>query len=134
LLPNIDRGQIEGGYIQGLGWLTCEELAWDPRGRLLTHGPSTYKIPAVGDAPEDFRVSLLGSAAQDDVIHGSKAVGEPPLMLAISVIAALRHAIAAFGETKVEPRLAIPCTPEAILRAIEDMRARARATLVSAAE
>jgi xanthine dehydrogenase molybdopterin binding subunit len=134
LLPNIDRGQIEGGYIQGLGWLTCEELAWDPRGRLLTHGPSTYKIPAVGDAPEDFRVGLLGSAAQDDVIHGSKAVGEPPLMLAISVIAALRHAIAAFGETKVEPRLAIPCTPEAILRAIEDMRARARATLVSAAE
>jgi len=134
LLPSIDRGQIEGAYIQGLGWLTCEELVWDPRGRLLTHGPSTYKIPAVGDAPEDFRVSLLSSAAQDSVIHGSKAVGEPPFMLAISVIAALRHAIAGFGAAGGEPRLAIPCTPEAILRAIEDMRARVRAPLVSAAE
>ena len=127
LLPSIDRGQIEGGYIQGLGWLTCEELVWDPRGRLLTHGPSTYKIPAVGDAPEDFRVTLLTDAAQANVIHGSKAVGEPPLMLAISVVAALRHAIAGFGEARLEPRLAIPCTPEAILRAIEDIRARARA-------
>ncbi|MBA3549703.1 MAG: xanthine dehydrogenase molybdopterin binding subunit [Nannocystis sp.] len=134
LLPNIDRGQIEGGYIQGLGWLTCEELVWDPRGHLLTHGPSTYKIPAVGDAPEDFRVTLLSSAPQVNVIHGSKAVGEPPLMLAISVIAALRHAIAGFGEVGVAPRLAIPCTPEAILRAIEEVCAPARATLVSAAE
>ena len=134
LLPNIDRGQIEGGYIQGLGWLTCEELVWDGRGRLLTHGPSTYKIPAVGDAPEDFRVTLLSSAAQDNVIHGSKAVGEPPFMLSLSVVAALRHAIAAFGEVGQEPHLAIPCTPEAILRAIEDLRGRARAQLVSAAE
>jgi xanthine dehydrogenase molybdopterin binding subunit len=134
LLPNIDRGQIEGAYVQGLGWLTCEELVWDPRGRLLTHGPSTYKIPAVGDAPEDFRVSLLRSAPQADVIHGSKAVGEPPFMLAISVIPALRHAIAAFGEPGLELRLSLPSTPEAILRAIEDLRGRARTTLVSAAE
>ncbi len=134
LLPNIDRGQIEGAYIQGLGWLTCEELVWDPRGRLLTHGPSTYKIPAVGDAPEDFRVSLLRAAPQADVIHGSKAVGEPPFMLAISVIPALRHAIAAFAEPGLELRLALPCTPEAILRAIEDLRGIARAALVSAAE
>ena len=68
--------------------MTCEELVWDRRGHLLTHGPSTYKIPAVGDAPEDFRVTLLTEAAQDNVIHGSKAVGEPPFMLAISVVAA----------------------------------------------
>jgi len=137
LLPSIDRGQIEGGYVQGLGWLTCEELVWDPRGHLLTHGPSTYKIPAVGDAPEDFRLTLLTDAAQDNVIHGSKAVGEPPLMLAISVVAALRHAIAGFGSAGLEPRLAIPCTPEAILRAIEDMRARlahASSEMTSAAE
>ena len=134
LLPSIDRGQIEGGYVQGLGWLTCEELVWDPRGVLLTHGPSTYKIPAVGDAPEDFRVALLTRAAQDTVVHGSKAVGEPPFMLAISVIGALRHAIASFGAAALEPRLAIPCTPEAILRAIEDMRTRAREQIVSAAE
>ena len=149
LLPSIDRGQIEGGYIQGLGWLTSEELVWDRRGQLLTHGPSTYKIPAVGDAPEDFRVSLLTSAAQDSVVHGSKAVGEPPLMLAISVVAALRHAIAGFGSglgaglgsglgaglgAGLEPQLAIPCTPEAILRGIEDMRTRARAQIISAAE
>ncbi len=134
LLPSIDRGQIEGGYVQGLGWLTCEELVWDARGHLLTHGPSTYKIPAVGDAPEDFRVTLLSDAAQTDVIHGSKAVGEPPFMLAISVVAALRHAVAAFGESHSEPRLEIPCTPEAILRAIEDMRARVRSELTHAAE
>ena len=134
LIPSIDRGQIEGGYVQGLGWLTCEELVSDRRGVLLTHGPSTYKIPAVGDAPEDFRVALLTRAAQDTVVHGSKAVGEPPLMLAISVIAALRHAIAGFGAAALEPRLTIPCTPEAILRAIEDMRTRARESITSAAE
>ncbi len=135
LLPSIDRGQIEGGYIQGLGWLTCEELVWDPRGQLLTHGPSTYKIPAVGDAPEDFRVTLLPDAEQKDVVHGSKAVGEPPFMLAISGIAALRHAVAGFGARGLEPRLAIPCTPEAILRAIEDARASVRAAeQVNAAE
>jgi xanthine dehydrogenase large subunit len=127
LVPTIDRGQIEGGYVQGLGWLTCEELVWSARGELLTHGPSTYKIPAVGDAPEDFRVALLTRADQEHVIHGSKAVGEPPLMLALSAVVALRHAVAAFGEPGLDVNLAMPCTPEALLRAVEDTRARARA-------
>jgi xanthine dehydrogenase large subunit len=100
---------------------------WSARGELLTHGPSTYKIPAVGDAPEDFRVALLTRADQEHVIHGSKAVGEPPLMLALSAVVALRHAVAAFGEPGLDVNLAMPCTPEALLRAVEDTRARARA-------
>ena len=127
LVPTIDRGQVEGAYIQGLGWLTCEELVWNAKGHLLTHGPSTYKIPAVGDAPEAFNVALLSHADQPTTIHGSKAVGEPPFMLALSVVSALRHAVAAFGEPGLPVNLAIPCTPEAILRAVEDMRARVRA-------
>jgi xanthine dehydrogenase large subunit len=135
LVPTIDRGQIEGAYIQGLGWLTCEELVWNAKGHLLTHGPSTYKIPAVGDAPEAFNVALLSHADQHNSIHGSKAVGEPPFMLALSVVAALRHAIAAFGEPGQPVNLAIPCTPEAILRAVEDAKTRARAQQgLSAAE
>src|SRR5690606_2970256 len=95
---------------------TCEELVWSERGELRTHSPDTYKIPAYGEAPLDFRVSLLDKAAQHDVVHGSKAVGEPPFMLAISAVTALRHAIGAFGEGAVA--LAIPATPEAILRAV----------------
>ena len=97
LIPTIDRGQVEGAFIQGVGWLTCEEVLFTPEGRLLTHSPDTYKIPAFGDAPHDFRVTLLEGAPQPDVIHGSKAVGEPPLMLGLSVVAALRHAVGAFG-------------------------------------
>ena len=123
LIPTVDRGQVEGGYIQGLGWLTCEEVLFDPTGRLLTHSPDTYKIPALGEAPEDFRVTLLPNAAQDGVIHGSKAVGEPPLMLAISVVSALRHAVSAFGKPGTEVSLKIPCTPEAVLMAVEAARA-----------
>ncbi|MBX5483290.1 MAG: xanthine dehydrogenase molybdopterin binding subunit [Myxococcaceae bacterium] len=119
LVPTIDRGQVEGGFVQGWGWLTCEEVLFDDQGRLRTHSPDTYKIPAFGDAPLDFRVQLLENAAQDDVIHGSKAVGEPPLMLAIGAVTALRHAIAAFGPPKHEVQLRIPCTPEAVLFAIE---------------
>ena len=122
LVPTIDRGQVEGGYVQGLGWLTGEEVLFDDQGRLLTHGPSTYKIPAIGDVPEDFHVRLLERAPQPGVIHGSKAVGEPPLMLAISAVTALRHAIAAFGPGGVEVPLTLPATPEAILRAVEIMR------------
>src|SRR6185436_4890345 len=114
LNPGIDRGQIEGGFVQGMGWLTREELLWGDKGRLLTHSASTYQIPAISDAPADFRVTLLPNAAQPDVIHGSKAVGEPPLMLAISVREALRDAIAAFGERGGEVRLASPATSEAI--------------------
>jgi xanthine dehydrogenase molybdopterin-binding subunit B len=114
----INRGQIEGGYVQGLGWLTTEELKWDDQGRLLTHSPDTYKLPAVGDMPQIFNVTLLKNAAQKSVVHGSKAVGEPPLMLAISAREAIRDAVAAFGTAGGEVRLASPATCEAIFMAI----------------
>ncbi len=122
LVPTIDRGQVEGGFIQGVGWLTCEEVLFDAKGYLLTHSPDTYKIPAFGDAPLDFRVSLLENAAQPDVIHGSKAVGEPPLMLALSVVSALRHAVSAFGRPGAHVDLKMPCTPEALLAAVDGVR------------
>src|ERR1041384_8468179 len=102
-----------------MGWLTAEELIWDADGRLLTHSPDTYKIPAVGDTPKIFNVEFLSEAAQPNVIHGSKAVGEPPLMLAISVREAIRDAISAFGPTGGEVALASPATGEAIFNAIQ---------------
>jgi xanthine dehydrogenase molybdopterin-binding subunit B len=121
----INRGQIEGGYLQGLGWLTTEELKWDDQGRLLTHSPDTYKIPSVGDMPLEFNVMLLKNARQRDVIYGSKAVGEPPLMLAISAREAIRDAIAAFGPGGEEVPLPSPATCEAIFMAIQHQRAAA---------
>jgi xanthine dehydrogenase molybdopterin binding subunit/xanthine dehydrogenase small subunit len=124
LNPGVDRGQIEGGYVQGVGWLTGEELLWDARGRLLTHSASTYQIPAFSDAPRDFRVTLLPDAAQSNTIHGSKAVGEPPLMLAISAREAIRDAIAAFSDRPGLVPLASPATHEAILTAVEARRAQ----------
>ncbi len=114
----VARGQIEGGFVQGVGWLTNEELIWDVNGQLLTHSPDTYKIPAIGDMPEIFNVAFLSQAAQANVIHGSKAVGEPPLMLALSVREAIRDAIAAFGKPGGEVTLASPATCEAISNAI----------------
>ncbi|HEU0008970.1 MAG TPA: xanthine dehydrogenase molybdopterin binding subunit [Verrucomicrobiae bacterium] len=120
----VNRGQIEGGFVQGMGWLTCEELKWDAEGRLLTHSPDTYKIPSFGDAPRDFRVNFLAGATQPNVIHGSKAVGEPPLMLALSVRGAIRDAIAAFGAAPGEIALASPATTEAIFMAIQRQRQR----------
>ncbi|MFT3807491.1 xanthine dehydrogenase molybdopterin binding subunit [Arenimonas sp.] len=124
LIEAIDRGQIEGGFVQGLGWLTCEELRWDASGRLLTDAPSTYKIPTVGEVPEDFRVSLFerSSPPTTEVIFHSKAVGEPPLMLALSVREAIRDAVAAFSPSSDRVELASPSTPEAIHAAIERMR------------
>ncbi len=122
LVPSIDIGQIEGGFIQGFGWLTSEEVVWDGQGRLLSHSPDTYKVPAIGDAPTDLRVKLLEGVPQSNVIHGSKAVGEPPLMLAVSAVAALRQAVGAFAADDREVELSIPCTPEAVLRAVERMR------------
>jgi xanthine dehydrogenase molybdopterin-binding subunit B len=119
LNPSIDRGQIEGGFVQGMGWLTREELKWDQQGRLLTHSASTYQIPAFSDAPVEFNVTLLPKAAQPNTIHGSKAVGEPPLMLAFCVREALRDAVAAFGPTGGEVRLASPASGEAIFAAIQ---------------
>lgn len=120
LNPSIDRGQIEGGYVQGYGWLTSEELKWNEEGGLLTHSASTYAIPAFSDAPLDFRVSLLGNAEQENTIHGSKAVGEPPLMLAISAREAIRDAIHAFGVPK--PALPSPLTAETIKLALGPMK------------
>ena len=117
LVPTIDRGQIEGGFIQGLGWLTCEELVWKD-GALATHSPDTYKIPSMSTAPTEMFVKLLPAATQADVVHGSKAVGEPPFMLALGVVTALREAVRAFAPEGAEIELAIPCTPESVLRAI----------------
>ncbi len=122
LAPTIDRGQIEGAFIQGVGWLTSEELRFDAQGFLRTHSPDTYKIPAFGDAPREFHVALLQNAAQYDVVHGSKAVGEPPLMLALAVVAALRDAVTAFGPKGREVKLDMPCTAEALLFAVEAQR------------
>jgi xanthine dehydrogenase large subunit len=118
LNPGIDRGQIEGGFVQGAGWLTREELRWDRDGKLQTHSASTYQVPAVSDAPLEFHVTLLPRAAQAGTIHGSKAVGEPPLMLAISVREAIRDAIAAFGAPGGEVPLPCPSTCEAIYAAV----------------
>lgn len=121
LNPLVDQGQVEGAFVQGMGWLTMEELVWDNQGRLRTDAPSTYKIPTICEIPEQFNVELLQRAAQDGVIYGSKAVGEPPFMLAMSVREAMRAAIAAFGQPDYVP-LASPATPEATLNAIELVR------------
>ena len=116
LNPAIDLGQVEGGYVQGVGWLTSEELCWDERGRLSTHAPSTYKIPTSSDLAPDFRVTLLENAEnREDTIYRSKAVGEPPLMLGLSAFHAIRDAIATDGNPR--PPLDAPATPEATLRA-----------------
>lgn len=125
LNPAIDRGQIEGGFIQGMGWLTSEELWWDDNGNLRTHAPSTYKIPACSDRPDDFRLDLWSSGRNvEKTIHRSKAVGEPPLMLAISVHRAIADAVASVADHKVIPALSTPATPEAVLYAVADVAKR----------
>lgn len=125
LNPAIDLGQIEGGFIQGMGWLTSEELWWDDKGSLRTHAPSTYKIPACSDRPEDFRMELWSSGRNvEKTIHRSKAVGEPPLMLAISVHRAIADAVASVAGHKVIPALDTPATPEAVLHAVADCAKR----------
>lgn len=124
LNPAIDIGQVEGAFIQGMGWLTMEELVWHPQtGLLMTHAPSTYKIPTANDCPSDFRVRLFDNANAEDSIHRSKAVGEPPLLLPFSVFYALRDAVSAVGGHRVDPPLSAPATGEALLRAIEAVRA-----------
>ncbi|WP_371125919.1 xanthine dehydrogenase molybdopterin binding subunit [Bosea sp. (in: a-proteobacteria)] len=126
LNPAIDKGQIEGGFIQGMGWLTTEELVWDAKGVLKTHAPSTYKIPVASDRPRIFNVALLENAPnREATIHRSKAVGEPPLMLAISVLHALSDAVASVGGHRICPRLDAPATPERVLAAVERVRAEA---------
>ena len=129
LNPAIDIGQIEGAFIQGMGWLTMEELVWHPldgsrnAGKLMTHAPSTYKIPTANDCPPVFKVQLFDNANVEDSIHASKAVGEPPLLLAFSVFLALRDAISAVGDHRIDPPLSAPATSEAILRAISAVQA-----------
>ncbi|NGZ85827.1 xanthine dehydrogenase molybdopterin binding subunit [Duganella aceris] len=118
LNPAIDIGQVEGAFIQGMGWLTTEQLWWNPAGKLMTHAPSTYKIPGVSDCPEDFRIKLYDNGNVEDSIHRSKAVGEPPLLLPFSVFFAIRDAISAVGGHRVNPPLNAPATSEEILRAI----------------
>jgi xanthine dehydrogenase large subunit len=125
LNPAVDLGQVEGGFIQGMGWLTSEELWFDDKGRLMTHAPSTYKIPACSDRPADFRMRLLtGTENREETIYRSKAVGEPPLMLAISVFRALSDAIASLADYRLLPALGAPATPERVLFAIGALRAR----------
>jgi xanthine dehydrogenase large subunit len=126
LNPAVDAGQIEGGFIQGMGWLTTEELVFDDKGRLHTHAPSTYKIPTTGDRPDIFNMALWARGEnREATIHRSKAVGEPPLMLAISVFSALTDAVAGVADHKALPNLDAPATPERILAAVEDLRRRA---------
>jgi xanthine dehydrogenase large subunit len=120
LNPSIDIGQIEGGFVQGMGWLTSEELVFDDNGRLLTHAPSTYKIPCASDVPADFRVTLFDGPNREETIYRSKAVGEPPLMLAISVFAAIADAIHNLAPGR-PVRLDAPATPESILHAVGAM-------------
>ena len=124
LNPAVDIGQIEGGFIQGMGWLTTEELVWHPKtGMLMTHAPSTYKIPTANDCPPVFNVQLFQGRNAEDAIHRSKAVGEPPLLLPFSVFFAIRDAVSAVGNHQVDPPLQAPATSEAILRAITAVRA-----------
>jgi xanthine dehydrogenase large subunit len=124
LNPAIDIGQIEGAFIQGMGWLTTEELVWHPQsGKLTTHAPSTYKIPTANDCPPVFNVRLYDSPAQVDSIHRCKAVGEPPLLLPFSVFFAIRDAISSVGDHRVDPPLRAPATSEAILNAINAITA-----------
>jgi xanthine dehydrogenase large subunit len=130
LSPLVDIGQIEGGFVQGAGWLTLEELRWDDsdgpaRGRLATQAASTYKLPSFSEMPEVFNVTLFEQATEDGVVYGSKAVGEPPLMLAFSVREALRAAAGAFGPRGHSVQLSSPATPEAVFWAVEEARAAA---------
>lgn len=118
LNPAIDIGQIEGGFIQGMGWLTTEELLWDAKGKLISNNPATYKIPAIGDTPPIFNVALYPQANPEDSIYRSKAVGEPPLMLAMSVWCAIKDAVSSLSNYTLDPNLSAPATAEKVLAAV----------------
>jgi xanthine dehydrogenase molybdopterin-binding subunit B len=122
LNPDIDLGQIEGGFIQGVGWVTTEEIKWDKKGHLLTHSPDTYKIPTVNDIPDIFNVALLEGYPNEGTIRKSKAVGEPPLMLAFSVWLAIKDAVSAVGNHEFEPAFSLPATAEVVLLSIEEIK------------
>ena len=121
--PAIDKGQIEGAYVQGMGWLTMEECIWDKKGKFLTHGPSTYKIPVAGDVPEHFKVTLFDGSNVKPTPFNSKAVGEPPFMLALSTFFALRDAVSASADHKTVVHMSAPATPEKILMSCEKAKA-----------
>ncbi|HMR29364.1 MAG TPA: xanthine dehydrogenase molybdopterin binding subunit [Geminicoccaceae bacterium] len=125
LNPAIDLGQIEGAFVQGAGWLTMEELWWDEAGRLRTHAPSTYKIPACSDRPKVLNIRLFDNANAEPTIYRSKAVGEPPFMLGISALHAISDAVASVADHKICPRIDPPATPEKVLAAVERLRAQA---------
>ncbi|MCW8154637.1 xanthine dehydrogenase molybdopterin binding subunit [Stutzerimonas stutzeri] len=123
LNPAIDIGQVEGGFIQGLGWLTMEELVWNDKGKLMTNGPASYKIPAVADMPLDLRVKLVENRKNpEDTVFHSKAVGEPPFMLGISVWCAIKDAVASLADYRAQPQIDAPATPERVLWGVEQMR------------
>lgn len=126
LNPALDVGQVEGGFIQGMGWLTTEELWWKPDGKLMTHAPSTYKIPTVNDTPAEFNVKLFKNRNAEDSIHRSKAVGEPPLLLPFSVFFAIRDAVASVADYRFNPPMNAPATAEEILKGVRAVRAMAR--------
>ena len=117
----IDKGQVEGGFIQGVGWCTTEEIKWDKKGNLLTHSPDTYKIPTINDIPKDFRVEFLQDVPNHGAIRRSKAVGEPPFMLGLSVWLAIKDAISAVNDHQTEPDFSLPATGEVILTATEKL-------------
>tara|TARA_B100001123_G_scaffold449818_1_gene616919 strand:+ start:1787 stop:4084 length:2298 start_codon:yes stop_codon:yes gene_type:complete len=122
--PAIEKGQIEGGFVQGAGWLTMEEVNWKSNGQLTTYSPSTYKIPAVNDMPEKFNIKIFKNLNRENVVNKSKTTGEPPLMLAMSVFFAIKDAISSVGNYKIIPQLNAPATPEAILLSIKDLKTR----------
>ncbi len=134
LNPALDIGQVEGGFVQGLGWLTMEELVWNDKGKLMTNGPASYKIPAVADMPLDLRVKLVENRKNpEDTVFHSKAVGEPPFMLGISVWCAIKDAVASLADYKAQPTIDAPATPERVLWGVEQMRKLKQAASTSAA-
>ncbi|WP_222911015.1 xanthine dehydrogenase molybdopterin binding subunit [Pseudomonas sp. DNDY-54] len=129
LNPAIDIGQVEGGFVQGMGWLTMEELVWNDKGKLMTSGPASYKVPAVADMPLDLRVKLVENRKNpEDTVFHSKAVGEPPFMLGISVWCAIKDAVASLADYKAQPKIDAPATPERVLWGVEQMRTLKRTT------
>ena len=134
LNPAIDIGQVEGGFVQGMGWLTMEELVWNDKGKLMTSGPASYKVPAVADMPLDLRVKLVENRKNpEDTVFHSKAVGEPPFMLGISVWCAIKDAVASLADYKAQPKIDAPATPERVLWGVEQMRKLKRTAAVSGA-
>ncbi|MDX9931301.1 MAG: hypothetical protein RB294_01850, partial [Bacteroidales bacterium] len=123
--PMIDKGQVIGGFVQGLGWVTTEDLKWNKDGKLLNASPDTYKIPTITDIPVEINVELLKNEYNDNTIHGSKAVGEPPFTLAVSAWLAIKYAIASVKNNETEPLLSIPATNEEIVLAVQRLKATA---------